>query len=260
MKNTAQKLILISFILALIASAIVFTYLKSLNIPKDNAKNVVILVAAETIPPRTLIEKRMIKELQVPDSSIFKNYINDTSKIVGKYTKETISKDEGFYTDKLLDNNKNELSLKIDKNHRAISINVTGESGVSDLLKPGDYVDIVAYIAEKKNGQIVVRPDLAKIVLQNIELLAVDKQINRDDNINEKVSSKDKTETNFLVTLSVTPSELERLVYSESIGTIKLALRPMKDNKIIQTSGMTWEQLSSSSSNNVTTAINPIKP
>ena len=171
------------------------------------------------------------------------DYIKDSSKIVGKYTKETIYKNEGFHNDKLLDKDGDELSLKIDSNHRAISINVTGDSGVSDLLKPGDTVDIIAYIAEKKDGAKVVRPDIAKIILQNIEILAVDKQLNREDKTNDKTIDKEKTLTNFLVTLSVPTSEIEKLVLAESIGSIKLALRPLKDDNTTQTNGTTLEEL-----------------
>lgn len=250
MKSTAQKLIFISFVLALIASVTASLYLQSLKSSNKTAKNITVLVAAETIPSRTLIDKKMIKEIKVPDNFIFTDYIKDYSKIVGKYTKETISKNEGFSTDKLLDKNGNELSVKIDSNYRAISVSVTGDSGISDLVKPGDYVDVITYFTEKKDGTTVVRPDVAKIILQNIQVLAVDKQINRDDKASTNTNENDKGITNFLVTLSVKTSDLEKLVLSESIGSIKLALRPLKDSNTTETNGTTWDKMSISVSSN----------
>ena len=244
MKSTAQKLIMISFVLALIAAVTVFLYLKSLKSPNETTKEISVLVATETIPSGTLIDKKMINEIKVPNDSILADYIKDSSEIVGKYTKETIYKNEGFRIDKLLDKGGDELSLKIDSNHRAISISVTGDSGVSDLLKPGDSVDIITYIAEKKDGAKVVRPDVAKIVLQNIELLAVDKQLSREEKVNDKTSDKEKISTNFLVTLSVPTLDLEKLVLAESIGSIKLALRPLKDDNTTATNGTTFDELS----------------
>lgn len=251
MKSMAQKLILISFILALITAAIVFLYLKSLK-SSNGMTRTNILVAAETIPSGTLIEKKMIKEIQVPNDSIFSDYIKDSSKVIGKYTKESISQNEGFRSDKLLDKNGNELNLKIESGYRAISVSVTGDSGVSNLLKPGDYVDIIVYASEKKDGTKIVRPDVAKIILQNIEILAVDKQLNRDtkandrvsDKTNDKTSDSGKTQANFLVTLSVKASDLEKVVLAQSIGSIKLALRALKDDNTIETNGTTWENLS----------------
>lgn len=243
MKNTAQKLIIISFILALMATIIAFLYLKSLKTSNITGKTTTVLVATETIPPRTLIDKKMVKEIQVIDSSVFDDRINDVSKIIGKYTKESIFKNEGFIMDKLIDDDGDELSLKIDGNHRAISISVTGDSGVSELIKPGDTVDVITYITEKRDGAKVVSPDTAKIILQNIEILAVDKQLTREGGIKEKATEKEKTLTNFLVTLSVETNDIEKLVLAESIGKIKLSLRPLKGGNSVKTDGATLDEL-----------------
>lgn len=243
MKSTGQKLILLSFILALIASVVLFLYLQSLKAPKEQVKKTTVLVAAETIPARTLIEKKMVKEIETSDSAIFSEYIKDSSQIVGKYTKESILKDEGFREAKLISSESSELALKLDGDHRAISINVTGDAGVSDLLKPGDFVDIIVYVAEKKDGAKVISPEIAKIILQNIEVLAVDKQLDRENNLNDKASENENRLTNFLVTLSVTTSDTEKLVLAESVGTLKLTLRPLKDADSKDTSGATLKEL-----------------
>jgi Flp pilus assembly protein CpaB len=256
MKSTTQKLLLISFALALIAAGTVFLYLQSLKPSNEKAEETTVLVAAETIPARTLIDKKMMKEIKVPKNSIFNDYIKDSSKIIGKYAKDTIVKDEGFHIDKLLDKGGNELSLKIDPDYRAISINVAGDSGVSDLLKPGDYVDIISYVAEKKEGSQVVSPDTAKIILQNIKLLAVDKQLSSEDEANDKKSDAENKVTNFLVTLSVPKLDVEKLVLAESIGSIKLALRPLKDNTTTDTNGTTFEELNVSTDSNKVATVN----
>ncbi|OBR90313.1 MULTISPECIES: Flp pilus assembly protein CpaB [Clostridium] len=246
MKSRGQKLILISFILALIAAVAAFAYLQSLKSSSEAAKKTTILVAAETISSGTLIDKKMIKKIQVPYNPIFDNYIKDSSKIAGKYATQTISKNEGFHIDKLLEKGGDELNLKMDNDYRAISISVTGDSGVSGLLKPKDYVDIIVYTSEKRDGTKVVRPDEAKIVLQNIQVLAVDKQISREnkESNSNKSSDNGKAPTNFLVTLSVKVSDLEKVVLAQSIGSIKLALRPLKDERTTETNGITWEEMS----------------
>ncbi|MCM8710239.1 Flp pilus assembly protein CpaB [Clostridium sp. SYSU_GA19001] len=241
MKNTGQRLILLSFVLALLASLAVFMYLKSLKKPKETVKSTAILVAAETIPARTLIDKNMIKSIEVTDNAIFSDYIKDSSEIVGKYTKETIVKNEGFHKDKLISEGEEELSLKIEKNHRAITINVTGDSGVAFLIKPGDFVDIVAYLSEKTDGAKVIREETAKIILQNIEILAVNKQLNREEKKTDKES--EQAVNTYLVTLSVKTSEIEKLVLAQNIGSLKLALRPIKDDSTNETYGITWKKL-----------------
>lgn len=251
MKSTGQKLILLSFILAVIAAAVVFWYLRSLSSPKQAAKKVV-LVAAETIPPRTLLDKKMIKEIEVADDTLYAEYLKTSSDIIGKYTKETILKNEGFHKDKLLDKTSDELSIKLDKDHRAVSINATGASGVSDLLKPGDFVDIVVYLAEIKDKDTIIRPDIAKIILQKIEVLAVDKQLARDEKAPAE-ADKEKSTTSFLVTLSVKTTDIEELFLSENMGNLKLALRPINDDKTTGTDGAVWQELFIEDSNSSNT-------
>jgi len=241
-KGIGQKLILISFGLAVIAAGVVFAYLQSLKESEVQIKETTILVAADTIPPGTLITRQMIKQIQIPDNSILIDYIDDSSEIIGKYTKETILKNEGFHIDKLIGKDEGELRLRIDSTHRAVSINVTGDSGVSDLIKPGDSVDIVVFFAEIKDGQKVIRPELSKIILQNIKLLAIDKQLNRDCTLAESKENEEIPEK-FLVTLSVTTTELEKLVLAENIGILKLALRPLNNDDMDETKGATWEEL-----------------
>lgn len=179
----------------------------------------------------------MLKEIKVPDNAIFRDYIVDTSNIVGKYTKEIILKDEGFHKDKLINELDNELSLKIEGNNRAISINVNGSTGVSDLIKQGDFVDVILYLSEKRDGQKIVRPDLSKILLQNIQVLAVDKALYRNREQRAEVP------TNYLVTLSVPIFDIEKLVLAEDIGQLKLALRPLEPDYIHKTEGAVWQEL-----------------
>lgn len=257
MKNTSKKLIVISFFLALIAAIAVFSYLNSLKNPKSQAKKITIIIAIDNIPAATLIEKKMIKEVQVTDSSVFKDYIKVSSKIAGKYTKNAIMKNEGFRSEDLLDKNSNDISAKIDSNHRAVSISVTGASAVSDLLKAGDSVDIAAYLPEKLENQKIVRPDTVKILLQNIKVLAVDKEINRDSSSTQKSSSSssnanadNKIPSTFLVTLSVPLTDIEKLVLTEEIGDLKLALRPIRKEDDTDTSGAVWQDILTTDTSN----------
>lgn len=239
MNSSGKKLILISFTLAIIAAAAAFIYLKSLSKPKNDVKEVTIPVASETIPERTKIQKKMLKEIKVPESTLISSYIKDSSEIIGKYTKEKILQNEGFIKDKISGSNENDLSFKIDENNRAVSLNVTGDTGVAYLIKPGDYVDVVVYITEKKDGQKIVRPEVAKTILENVKVLAVDMQVSRDT----ANDSKDKMPNSFIVTVSVPSSDVEKLVLSEDIGSIKLALRPVGNEVDSSTKGATVDDI-----------------
>lgn len=244
MKSVGRNLIILSLFLAIICTFVVVVYLQSLNAPKELAKKTTILIAVNTIPQATLIDKKMLKEVEVPDNSIFNDYIKDNSKIVGKYTKDTIIKGEGFRTQNLISQDGNDITININSKQRAVSINVTGDSGVSDLLKSGDFVDVIAYLPEKKEQDKIVRADIAKVILQNLKVLAVNKELNRDQTTAAATGdTKDKVPPTFLVTLSVPFNDVEKLVLSENIGSLKLSLRPLNKETNVDTKGSVWQDL-----------------
>ena len=236
MKTLGKKLFLASFILAIIASGFVYIYLRSLDNTEVKVNKVKILVAAQNIPPRTLIEKKMVKEIEISEDSEFGQFISDKNEIVGKYSKETILVDERFHKDKLLGELEKELSMKISGNNRAVSLFVNGEAGVADLIRPGDFVDVIVYLPELKENDRIVRPDLTKIILQNIQVLSIDKTQYRDEDERVEIPNA------FLTTLSVPVFEVEKLVLAEDIGNIKLALRPLDGDYIHQTDGFIWQE------------------
>ncbi|MDP4088802.1 MAG: Flp pilus assembly protein CpaB [Bacillota bacterium] len=240
MKSIGKKLIIISFIMAILTSVSVFSYLKSLKKPVVVEQKRTVLVAAEDIPARTLVSSKMIKEVEVPEDSIFDGYIEARSDIEGKYTKDIILKNEGFRKDRLLSKDGDELGFKIDDGHRAVSLNVSGASGIADLLQPGDYVDVTVFLGEKKDGQTLVHPDITKTILQNVKVLAVDKETARETTDKQE---DNKVPTTFLVTLSVAFDDIEKLALAENIGSLKLALRPLDKEEDKKTQGATWENL-----------------
>ena len=75
---------------------------------------------------------------------------------------------------------------------------------------------------------------LAKIVLQNVEVLAVAQEVEM---------KKDAPEVVKVVTLLVSPQEAERLALANREGTLRLAMRNYNDNKIVLTSGADVAQM-----------------
>ncbi len=98
---------------------------------------------------------------------------------MGKFTAESILQGEGFPPERLMDSIDEELSLRIHGSMRAVSIMVNKNAGVSDYVRPGDRVDIFMYLPELTEQQVVIRPEITKLMLQNIEVLSVRKNSNR---------------------------------------------------------------------------------
>lgn len=234
-KRFNMKLLLVSLILAIITTYLGYSYLKKIeDVSVNKLKYIKIIVADRDIPARTKIEASMIKEIEVNETSYLLNSLQKKDEILGKFTKEKILKGELIPRERLMDENTEDLSLRIPDGKRAISVAINEMSGVGDLIKPGDYVDIYItvdeYIVDRKITKTIY-PQITKLLLQDIQVLAVSKEMERVDKQRMDIPVA------YAVTLAVNSYQGEKLVHGEDFGRLKLALRPLTDKNIYDTPG-----------------------
>ena len=125
---------------------------------------------------------------------------------------------------------------------RAISINVDAESGVSGLIWPGDYVDIVlthsATPTVKANkpssdGDTSASPPsppgLSETVLRNVRIIAIDQEIMQGVPANNATAGKE-THT---VSLQVAPGQVETITVAQHLGKLSLAARAVEQQETV---------------------------
>jgi pilus assembly protein CpaB len=120
---------------------------------------------------------------------------------------------------------------------RAISINVDAASGVSGLISPGDYVDVVltqesTKTVERKN------PDqqhgaLSETVVQNVKIVAIDQEIVQGGSANNATSANNaipgpKVHT---VSLQLAPEQVKKVTIAAELGKLSLAVRAAVDEQ-----------------------------
>lgn len=243
MKKMRRRLFIFSIIFAMMSAGAAYGYLASLDdTPEVKTETFTILAAVEYIPARTKITGEMVKEVEIPFESESAQFLNDLGSIVGLYAKNGIFEDSQFHIDNLMQGKDEELSVKITGNMRAMSIGVSGNSGVANLIKPGDRVDVVMFLPELKQNQVVVRPDIVKIILQNLEVLAVDQDITsaKEELAIDEVVDSQKF---YLATLAVPVFEVEALILAKDIGVLDLVLRPIEGDYLYVSEGAIWQEL-----------------
>jgi pilus assembly protein CpaB len=111
------------------------------------------------------------------------------------------------------------LASVLEPGTRAISIKVNAESGVSGLILPGDYVDVVlTQVAEKAD---LARRALSETLLHNIRIIAIDQEI-------QGSSPTDKATTTKIaqtVSLQLAPEQVQRIEVAKHLGTLSLSMR-----------------------------------
>ncbi len=111
------------------------------------------------------------------------------------------------------------LGAVIAEKHRAVSVKVDNVIGVAGFVVPGSRVDVMATIRRVDRQRAL---PYSKAILQDIRVLAVDQKL-------EEVKSGEP-ELVSVVTLEVTPTQAEHLIYAAHEGRLQLALRSPGDD------------------------------
>lgn len=236
MEKTNKKIIVIAVALALVTAVLVYSYISSIDTKTAEAPKIdyaTVYVAARTIPGRTEVTAEDVKQIRIDRQLMAASAITDIKSIVGKYTLESIISGEQIVTERLADEKSMLFSYKVPKGTRAVSINVNEQIDVSNLIRPGDFVDIVASFEkeEEDNGQVVKYfPRITKILLQNVQVLALGQ-----NTVPSADNPKDQPST---VTLAIKQEDVEQFVFASEYATLRLALRPLDDNSRNNTQGV----------------------
>lgn len=237
MKNRTFLLV-ISLLLALATAGAALFWLRSQGGTGEKpAPETELWTAAETIPAGTLITEKMIKKIKVPQTQYPAGAVTASEEIIGQYAKDTILQGEAFPAERLYSEGDQMLSMRLERGYRAYTVAMTQYSGVGDLVRPGDRVDIFAYLGEIEKNSVIIRPDIAQVVVQDLEVLAVRKETRRDDAPPEELDEL------YAVTVAAPVKEIEKLVLVGETGILKLALRPFEDRGKVTSYGVVWKEL-----------------
>ncbi len=234
MEKANTKIIIIALVLSLITAALIYFYISA---DKTEAapeiKYATAFVAAGNIPARTEITLEHIKQVKIAEELLNTSALSDQKDIVGKYTKESIIAGEPFLPQRLAGEDNMTLSYYIPEGKRAISMNISEQASIAYLLRPGDYVDVIASF-DKENeemGELTkTYPRISKVILQNVQVLALGQEMT--------LSADKLSEVPSTVTLAVSKDDMEKFVYASEFAALKLALRPVDDQSQSETNGI----------------------
>ncbi len=221
---------------AMLASVVVYSALKKreAEVQKAMAKTVYIVVAATDLPLGSKIDPGQLKLARWSADAIPDGAFTNPSQVAGAFVKNQFVTNEPIVATKLFLGQKTAgvMPLLIPPGLRAVSVQVDEVSDIAGFILPHARVDILVAVANQGNGQ--GDKPFSKIVLQNVEVLAVAQEVEK---------KKDEPELVKVVTVLVTPQDAERLALATREGVLHLAMRNYADSKIVLTSGTDVEEL-----------------
>lgn len=226
--------VLLAGVGAVLAAFVVFSALskREAEVQRAMARSVQVVVAAHDIQLGTRIEKDAVKVAPWARDNAPQGGFTDPQAVVGSFAKSQFVANEPVVASKLFMGEKTSgvMPLLIPPGMRAMSVPVDEVADIAGFVQPHTHVDILAAVSGSGPGE----SPFSRIVLQNVEVIAIAQEIER---------IKDEPIVVKVVTLLVSPQDAEKLSVASREGTLRLAMRNYGDNKIVVTSGIAMDKL-----------------
>lgn len=234
----------ISFVVALLAVMMVHQYVTSTeeSYRQKFGVEVSVVTASKDIGELEILDKTNLEVVKtMPKQFLQPGAAQKLEEVEGGLSIAPILKGEQITRSKVtMMGTRTGLARQVSVGKRAITVNASMTRAVSNLIKPGDRVDVISTIDYGKGDPDMVE---VKTVLQDVLVLATGKFVtntvpgiierdpNRRDSKAQKPLPLSEYTTYNAVTLEVDPFDAQKLIYLESrMNGVWLTLRHNDDN------------------------------
>lgn len=159
------------------------------------------------------LTNKQISQMKLPPS-----YMADSSQVIGRTLREAVARGQAFdptafYPDGIGPSVADQLA----PGQRAVTIPFDGNGAEAGLITPGAMVDVLFRTSPRSDESL---PETTVTLLDNVKVLAVDREI-----LEGAIAKEKRGATNRTVTLAVDPVQARALKVVEDRGTLTLVLR-----------------------------------
>lgn len=218
--------ILIAIAAALVAAIVAFGWLSSREAALiSRAAPVQVVIAADDIPPGEVLTESDLSVRQIPQAYAQPGTFSDPGRLVNRLTVAGILQGEQITAGKVVLESDEPLSSRLPAGRRAVTVPVNPITGVSNLIRAGDHVDLVGVFQVGESTTEVEQ--VAQFVFQDVLVVAIGQQVTPEAGGpgDEGVSGYSE------VTLAMTPEEAAELVLALDMGTLTLLLRSSRETE-----------------------------
>jgi pilus assembly protein CpaB len=197
--------------------------------PTVQMQTVDVLVAKSDIPLGQTIQPNVLQWQAWPAATASDSFIrrdrrpDATTTLVGSIARSPFVNGEPIRDTKLVQaNGAGFMAAVLPAGMRAISTDISPETGAGGFILPNDRVDVILSRREKNADQGAGAEGVhSEIILSNVRVLAIDQTPREKDGQNTVIG---KT-----ATLELKPEQAEMLARARQSGTLSLALRSLAD-------------------------------
>lgn len=211
MRNKSLFLLL-ACVCGTIAAIGVSQWMQAQNVSPTELKTVEIFVTTKAVDVAEEITADKIRLEQWPADRIPEGSTNNLADLEGKFAKQRFYAGEPVMPVKLMDD-ANTNSATIPRGYSVVSMKADADSSASNLVRPGDRVDVMAYFTKSD----LIPETTARTVLRGIRVFAIDGRTQRED-------TEENVKPARSISLLIHKNDAEAWTYATELGKVRLQL------------------------------------
>ncbi|MFC3071730.1 Flp pilus assembly protein CpaB [Shinella pollutisoli] len=182
-----------------------------------------VLVAKESLPVGSRLNPETLAWAAWPEGSLVEGFITDRNRpdamesLSGAIVRMPIFNGEPVRPEKIADSSNRIMSSLLPSGKRAVATEISVATGAGGFILPNDRVDVIM-VRKSSEGSL-----LTETVLSNVRVLAIDQQIQENDDGSKSV-------VGTTATLELTPDQTKVIAVAQEMAErLSLALRSIAD-------------------------------
>lgn len=230
---------------AVLTTAVFYYLLAGRMGGSDEGPTKSVVVASQDLPRGTQLNKEHLAVDSRPVADVPADSYEAIEDLEGKFVINSVSAGRPITKNLLPGPGVNGLAAAIPQGMRAVTLHVAEYSGVNDIVRPGDRIDVLAASDYGRNSR---NKPTVETVLENIEVLATDRERAQKD---RRISPT--------VTVLIAEDAVEPAALADQNYVIRLALRNPIEDGMELTDGDA-QQAASSTAPETETSVPPASP
>jgi pilus assembly protein CpaB len=195
-----------------------------------------IFVALDDIPTGDPVTPQLIKLEQWPKDKIPPGALTKLEDVENRRPKTKIYKGAPLLENQLLPKGANQgATVQIPKGYRVVAVKVDDVSGSSNMIRPGDRVDVLIHV--QRDPARGIDTTKAQTILEDVKVFAINDVFDLD------AAGHEKKIAARTVSLLVTPSQAEKITLATEMGKLRLVMRSFEDDTQVNSAGAVPEDL-----------------
>jgi pilus assembly protein CpaB len=232
MRRRLVLVLVLASTIGLFASFLVYRLLSDIA-SAARSDNSSIVVAAVNMGMADTVTKEHIKLVPWPSASVPSGAVRSIADAENRVVRSSIVAGEPLLEGKLapqLSGKGGLMPMLVPEGLRGVTFKVDDATKESGFVLPNSRVDVLVSMPKSPNSQ----EKISKVILQDVMVLAAGQTVELRDN---------KPVTVTTATVALSPMQAERLALAQTEGKLTLAMRNLRDNKLVETRGVTSASL-----------------